>query len=194
VNSDWDGRIRAALLVHPGVRDVRLSGSRARGEATAYSDWDFEVTAVEFAEVADALPELVRPLDPLAQLWDPLSRHYVYALVLRGPVKIDLVFDEPHELEPPWTPGPETLAALDAHFWDWLLWLTGKRHRGERGLVRDELSKMHDHLLGPLGVGTMPGSLEEAATAYVAARDRAERRFGVHLPKDLEAEVRRRLA
>ena len=37
-----------------------------------------------------------------------------------GPVKIDL-FPEGgrRELQPPWEPRPDTLAAIDGHFWDW---------------------------------------------------------------------------
>ena len=151
---------------------------------------DFHVDAADFPALAADLPELVRPLAPLAQLWDPLSRRHVYALVLPGPVKVDLLFDVPHEVAPPWRPGADTLPAIDAHLWDWLLWLVGKRHRGERQLVHDELGRMHRHLLAPLGVEAAPTTLAAAATAYALARDRAERRFGVHVPRRLQQEVR----
>jgi hypothetical protein len=127
-----------------------------------------------FSVVAADLPELVEPLGPLAQLWDPLSRHWVYALILRGPVKVDLVFDVPHQPQPPWRPGADTMLDIDAHFWDWLVWLVGKRHRGDRGLVHDELTKMYRHLLGPLGVGAGPATLEEAVADYLDARAQAE--------------------
>jgi predicted nucleotidyltransferase len=194
VVGDLGPRVSEILSAHPRVRAIRLVGSRARGTATPYSDWDFQVEAEDFPAVAADLPELVRPLEPLAQLWDPLSRHHVYALVLPGPVKVDLLFDVPHELAPPWRPGVDTLRGVDDHFWDWLLWLVGKRHRGERQLVGDELAKMFHHLLGPLGVGAVPATLEEAAGGYLVARDRAERRFGVRVPRRLGVEVRRLLS
>jgi hypothetical protein len=188
-SADLDRRVSEIVEAHPQVRSVRLAGSRARGTATVHSDWDFQVDAADFPAVAADLPELVGPLDPLAQLWDPLSRHHVYALVLPGPVKVDLLFDAPHEVAPPWRPGGDTLLTIDAHFWDWLLWLVGKQYRGQRQLVRDELAKMHGHLLEPLGVGTVPSTLREAAGGYLVARDRAERRFGVRTPRRLQQEV-----
>jgi hypothetical protein len=146
------------------------------------------------APVAGDLPALVEPLGPLAQLWDPLSRHHVYALILSGPVKVDLVFDVPHQPEPPWRPGADTVLAIDTHFWDWLLWLVGKRHRGLRRLVHDELARMYRHLLQPLGVAAVPGGLEEAAAEYLLARERMERRFAIRVPRRLQEEVQRLLS
>jgi predicted nucleotidyltransferase len=177
--SDLDRRVRAVLDGEPGVRAVRLVGSRARGTATVFSDWDFHVDVADFPAVASDLPRLVEPLRPLARLWDPLSRHHVFALMLPGPVKVDLLFDAPHEAAAPWHPDADTLPDIDAHFWDWTLWLMSKRYRGESRLVIEELEKMHRHLLEPLGAGAVPTTLEEAVDGYVAARDRAERRFGV---------------
>jgi predicted nucleotidyltransferase len=176
---DLDRSVRAVLDGEPGVRAVRLVGSRARGTATALSDWDFHVDVADFPAVAAGLPRLVEPLRPLARLWDPLSRHHVFALMLPGPVKVDLLFDVPHEVAAPWHPGPDTLPDIDAHFWDWTLWLISKRYRGESRLVSAELEKMHRHLLEPLGAGVAPTTLEEAVAGYVTARDRTERRFGV---------------
>jgi hypothetical protein len=193
VVDDLESRVGEVLRADPRVRSVRLTGSRARGTATPYSDWDFLVDVTDFPAVAADLPELVRPLAPLVQLWDPLSRHWVYALMLPGPVKLDLVFDVPHEPAPPWRPGPDTLPAIDAHFWDWLLWLVGKRHRGEQRLVHDELRKLYRHLLQPLGVGIEPVTLDDAATAYLRARDRAERRFVVRVTRRPQEEVQRLL-
>jgi hypothetical protein len=193
VTGDLGPRVSEVLCVHPAVRSVRLVGSRARGTATPHSDWDFQVETEDFPAVAAGLPELVRPLEPLARLWDPLSRHQLHALVLPGPVKVDLLFDVPHEVAQPWRPGAGALPFIDAHFWDWLLWLIGKRHRGQPRLVGDELAKMHRHLLGPLGVDAVPATLEEAAGGYLAARDRAERRFGVRVPRRLQEEVQRLL-
>ena len=193
MQADLNRGVTAIMCAHPQVRSVRLAGSRSRGTATAHSDWDFQVEVADFPTVAGDLPALVQPLGPLAQLWDPLSRHHVYALILAGPVKVDLLFDVPHRPEPPWRPGADTLPAIDAHFWDWLLWLVGKRHRGQRRLVHDELAKMHRHLLQPLGGGAVPDSLEEAAADYLVARERAERRFGVRVPRRLQEEVQRLL-
>lgn len=190
---DLNQRVIDLLCAHPQVRSVRLAGSRARGAATAHSDWDFLVDAADFPTVATDLPALVQPLGPLAQLWDPLSRHHVYALILPGPVKVDLVFDVPHEPEPPWRPGVDTVLTIDAHFWDWLLWLVGKRHRGQWRLVHDEMAKMYRHLLQPLGVAAVPDTLEEAAAEYLAARDRVERRFAIRVPRRLQEEVQRLL-
>jgi hypothetical protein len=190
---DLDRRVSEAVCIHPQVQSVRLAGSRVQGTATPYSDWDFQVDAVDFPAVAADLPELVRPLEPLAQLWDPLSRHHVYALILAGPVKVDLLFDVPHEPMPPWRPDADTMLAIDAHFWDWLLWLVGKRHRGQLRLVREELTKMYRHLLEPLGVDGVPATVEGAVTGYLVARERAERRFCVRVPRELQVEVQRLL-
>jgi predicted nucleotidyltransferase len=193
MDADLFPRVTAILNAHPQVRSVRLAGSRARGTATTHSDWDFLVDVTDFPALATDLPALVAPLGPLAQLWDPLSRRHVYALVLSGPVKVDLLFDVPHEAQPPWRPGPGTMPAIDAHFWDWLLWLVGKRQRGDRRLVHDELAKMHGHLLHPLGVAVAPDSLEEAVAHYLAARERAETTFDVRVPRRLQDEVQRLL-
>ena len=42
----------------PGRRAVSSARSRARGAATALSDWDFMVAAAEFEAVRDAVPSL----------------------------------------------------------------------------------------------------------------------------------------
>jgi hypothetical protein len=194
MGADLHQRVTDIVCAHPQVRSVCLAGSRARGTATAHSDWDFQVDVADFPTVAGDLPALVQPLGPLAQLWDPLSRHHVYALILSGPVKVDLVFDVPHRPEPPWRPGADTALAIDAHFWDWLLWLVGKRHRGQWRLMHDELAKMYRHLLRPLGVAAVPDSLEEAAAEYLVARGRVERRFAVRVPRRLQEEVQRLLS
>lgn len=169
---------------------VELIGSRARGEATPRSDWDFQVEVTDFPAVAADLPALAAPLAPLGQLWDPLSSRQVYAMILAGPIKIDLVFEEPHEREPPWRPSPETLPAIDTHFWDWTLWLTGKAYAGRAELVRAELAKMSVHLLGPLGVGQVPATIGDAVRRYRIARDRLEAAYGVAVPRQLEDAIR----
>ena len=144
----------------------------------------------DFATVAEALPRLLEPLEPLVQQWDPLGTEYCWMLILRGPAKVDLIFpDEPHALEAPWEPSPDNLAAIDAHFWDWTLWLSGKEASGKHTLVAAELDKLFGHLLGPLGVVWPPPSIAEAIAAYREARDRAERDLGVFVPRDLERAV-----
>jgi hypothetical protein len=161
-------------------------GSRATGRARPDSDWDFRVEARDFAVVAAALPELVAPLEPLAQQWDRLSDEQCWMLILRGPVKVDLIFpEEPHVHEPPWVPSAENLGAIDAHLWDWLLWLSSK----EGELVAAELEKLFVHLLRPLGVERVPSSIAEAVELYRPARDATAARLGCVIPPALEAEV-----
>jgi nucleotidyltransferase-like protein len=175
---------------HPAVGAIRLVGSRAEGRATERSDWDFAVETDDFAAVALALPGLCHPLDPLAQQWDRLSDHPCYMLVLAGPVKVDLIFvSQRHEHELPWIPSRDNLDKIDAHFWDWMLWLRSKDRPGNKAFVDVELVKLHDHLLGPLGVERKPDSINEAIALYRAAREKAERRLDVKVPTTLEREV-----
>jgi hypothetical protein len=172
------------------VRSVELIGSRAEGTAGEFSDWDFSVKVDDFDAVKAALPARLAPLDALAELWDRLSEHWTYMLILEGATKVDLLFlDRPHALEPPWIPGPETLRPIDDHFWDWLIWLRSKQARGKSELLTAELEKMWRHLLGPLGVAQPPGSLDAALSSYLDARGAAERRFGVEVSRRLEREV-----
>lgn len=184
--------VRAISCVgrHPAVGAVRLVGSRGEGRATERSDWDFVVETDDFAAVAGVLPRLCRLLDPLAQQWDRLSDHYCYMLMLPGPVKVDLVFtNKPHEHEPPWIPSRDNLEKIDAHFWDWMLWLRSKDRPSNESFVDQELVKLHDHLLGPLGVERKPASIHEAVVLYRVAREEAERRFDITVPTILEREV-----
>jgi hypothetical protein len=39
-------------------------------------------------------------------------------MILAGPAKIDLIFDQPYPIEPPWQMTAETLPQIDDHFWD----------------------------------------------------------------------------
>jgi hypothetical protein len=187
--------VPAALRRHPALADVWLVGSRANERATEYSDWDFAVTTADFPSLAPAIPDLLAPLAPLSQQWDRLSERYCWMLMLRGPTKVDLIFvDEPHAAEPPWEPAADTLDAIDAHFWDWMLWLRGKRAKGETELVADEFRKLFVHLLSPLDVAEIPSSISEAVSRYCDARELAERRFGRHVQRALEHEVAPTLA
>ena len=185
-----EAAVSQAVGRHPAVRTIDLVGSRAGGRATELSDWDFRVETEDFDAVAHALPDLVADLDPLARQWDRLSREWCYMLILRGPVKVDLIFpDHPHTAERPWAPTAENLPALDAHFWDWMLWLHPKEAVGKRELVEQELEKLAAHLLGPLGSPGTPTSVADAVARYRAAREGAERELQIHVPRDLEGAV-----
>jgi hypothetical protein len=112
-------------------------------------------------------------------------------LIISGPTKLDLIFqDVAHRHEPPWVVDASTLAGIDDHFWDWMLWLTSKVDAGKDSLVDAELIKMHDHLLAPMGVPTSRASLGEAVEEYVAARDTWAQRVGVTVDPRVEQEVR----
>ena len=182
--------VRAVLLPHPDIRAVELVGSRAGGSPTPSSDWDFVVVTERFDEVGRVLPALVAELEPLGQQWDRIGAYPCYMLLLAGPVKVDLIFpDEPFESLPPWTASAETLDGIDQHFWDWILWIASKREKREDELVRRELIKLRDHLLGPLGVDRVPGSIGAAVDGYRAARDEREREFGVEVSRRRQREV-----
>ena len=109
-----------------------LTGSRARGRAGPWSDWDFAVGATAFAEVCRAMPRLVAPLRPVVAQWDRLARTWCYMLILDGPVKVDLSFAQPHPPLPPWQVSAAALPGIDDHFWDWMLWLHAKHAAGRR--------------------------------------------------------------
>jgi hypothetical protein len=187
---DLAASVRAALLPHRHIRAVELVGSRATGSSTPLSDWDFAVMTDGFDAVARDLPDMVAELEPLAQQWDRISEYPCYMLMLRGPVKVDLIFPgEPYESLPPWTVTAETIDGIDRHFWDWILWLASKREKGEEELVRRELVKMSEHLLRPLGADRVPGSIEATLESYRSARDKREREFGIEVSRRLEREV-----
>ena len=95
----------------------------------------------------------------------------------------------PREPESPWEVSPDTLPGLDAHFWDWILWLTSKQAYGRQELVSAELAKMWGHLLRPLGVAKPPGTLDEATELYLAAQCQWEQRLRLSVPRDLEREI-----
>lgn len=192
--------VSAALRADPLVRSVSLVGSRAYGTATTLSDWDYHVSSSDPAAVSLRLPDLTRPLRPLSQLWDPLARHPVYMLILAatGPyvVKVDLLLDLP-ERRPPADPPAVTAATLpgiDAHFWDWNLWLGSKRLRGTETLVRTELAKMWGYLLKPLGGIAAPTTQHEAIAEYLRLLPRLERRHNIHIAPDLGSAVQATLA
>jgi predicted nucleotidyltransferase len=143
---------RAAVERHPAVSSVELVGSRARGYPTELSDWDFLIETEDVDAVAEALPALVADAAPLAAQWDRLSEEASYfMLVLNDGTKVDFILHRPPDLQPPWVVTREALARVDAHFWDWIVWLGGKRLRGNDKLVGVMLSQvMYEHLLAPI--------------------------------------------
>jgi hypothetical protein len=186
---DLVARVHDLVEPHPAVRAVRLAGSRARGEATELSDWDFEVETDDFDSLARDLPELVAPLEPLGQLWDPYAVFDCYMLMLRGAVKVDFLFpDRPLQNDEPWGVSAETLPAIDTHFWDWILWIRQKQERDPER-VPELLAQMHRLMLGPMAVEAVPQTVDGALAAYVAARDALERRYDVRVDRRLEHEV-----
>ena len=143
--------------------------------------------------LAADLPELVAPLRPLAAQWERLSEQATFMVVLPDGVKVDLFTGGTRAVEPPWAPAAGTLAGIDAHTWDWLLWLGGKGLAGRDDLVRAELRRFRDHLLGPLGDETVPATVAEAVTRYERRRAAAEQRFGVSVDRRLGGVVTERL-
>ena len=181
----------AAVAGHTAVRGVEPAGSRSRGTHDELSDWDFAVETDDFPAVARDMPALVAALDPVAEQWEPLGHFPVYQVMLRGPTKVEYLFlDHSQDAFPPLVPGPDTLAAIDTHFWDWTWWLATKEHIGRGDLLAEHLPQMHGHLLVPLGVRDVPESIDAAITAFVARRDELERRYRVTVPRALEQEVR----
>jgi hypothetical protein len=187
---DVTARITTVLASRLDVSRVELVGSRARGGATALSDWDFLIHTTNSAGLARELPATVTPLEPLAAQWDRLSERATCMLILPGAIKVDLFpGDERRALEPPWEPTPSNLVAIDAHFWDWTIWLGGKVLARKTDLVAEELRKMQRHLLGPLGVTSPPATVDQAVAGYRGARDRLERSWEISVPRRVGDEV-----
>lgn len=181
------------LADHPAIVRVQLVGSRAEGRANALSDWDFAVEVTDFARVEPELPQRVEHMRPLAQQWDRLSDHATYMLMLEGGVKVDLIFDAPGRHEPPWVVCAEALPGMDHHFWDWIIWLASKDQQRKANVVVDELAKMHEHLLRPLGVETPPAGIEDAISLYRRARTRWEHDLGIATSRTVTQAVVERL-
>lgn len=178
VNS-LDVFLPALVRRSPHVTGVELRGSQARGDAGPFSDWDFVIWTDDVASASHDLPALVQPLSPLMQQWDRLSSVPCYMLMIAGPTKIDLIFEgHLRTLEPPWTVTAETLPGIDAHFWDWTLWLASKVHAGKTDMVTAELQKLFDHLLAPLGSRTAPASLAHAIEDYQYLLTERQSRLG----------------
>lgn len=182
-------QVPAIVEALPSVVEVQLCGSRFRGDAGMFSDWDFVVLTKNFETTAARLPSAMRATGPLAAQWDRLSSTECFMLIVPGPEKVDLIFEGVvHLPEPPWIVTAATLPKVDAHFWDWTLWLCSKLDTGRHDVVRAELNKMHEHLLEPLDV-RRPASLAEAVVAYVEGLPLWESRLGVIVDRDLQNAV-----
>lgn len=157
---------------------------------------DLLVETDDFHDLGGDLPRLLEPLSPLAAQWDRLSEGATYyMLILPGAVKVDLVFERPPQVEPPWEARSDTLVAIDRHFWDWILWLGGKQLARNDALVSAHLHEpLYEHLLGPLGVKEPPRSIAEAVDRYMAARAARERELGEAVATALQDAVLTRLS
>jgi hypothetical protein len=182
--------VKAALEAHPAVTSVELVGSRAGGEAHELSDWDLSVQTGDFDRLSSDLPALLAPVRPLAHFWDPYSNHHALMVILSGPMKLDVCFfDRPRSYDPPYGVRADNLAAIDRHFWDWILWTEQKRIGGKEDAVRESLELMYSHMLGPMGVEDEPKTVPAALAAYLAARGRLEQELDVTIDRTLEWEV-----
>ena len=165
--------VRDRLSESKVISSVVLGGSRAVGTATELSDWDIYLEGDPAGMMAE-IPSLIAAVRPLAAFWEPLAEEAGYMVVFDGPVKVDVFpIGASRPIQPPWLSSAETLTSIEAHFWDWTLWLGSKALRGEWQLVADELIKMHGFLLRPLGVASAPLSLDEAVASYDRARAQA---------------------
>ena len=188
---DWVAIATGLLTGHPAVNSVEFAGSRSRGTHEELSDWDFAVETSDFNALAQDLPALVAPLDPLGQQWEPMGHFPVYQVFLRGPVKIEYLFlEHSQDPVPPREPGKDTLPAINTHFWDWIWWLTTKASVGRSDLVAEHMPQLHAQLLRPMGISAVPTTIESAIEAFVARRDALEVEFGVSVDRALEYEVR----
>jgi hypothetical protein len=110
-------------------------------------------------------------------------------LILAGPVKVDLIFAEPHDLLPPWQVAAATLPGIDDHFWDWLLWLSAKQAPANTILSRPN-SPSCTRTCSPLGVPAVPATPGQAIVGYEAARNGWQQRLRRRVSRAAEQAVR----
>jgi hypothetical protein len=187
---DLVGRASRLVAAHPSVMGVEFAGSRSRGTHDELSDWDFAVETSDFSAVAQDMPRLVAALEPLGQQWEPLGHFPAYQVLARGPTKIEYLFlNEAQEAMPPVRPGPESLGAINTHFWDWIWWLVTKEAAGRHDLVAEHMPELYAHLLRPMGIAVPPESIDAAIAAFIGRRDALEHEYGISLLRALETEV-----
>jgi hypothetical protein len=97
--------------------------------------------------------------------------------------------NEAQDAMPPVRPSPETLGAINTHFWDWIWWLTTKASASQHDLVAEHIAQLYGHLLRPMGIAVPPDSIDAAIAAFVGRRDALEREHGISLTRALENEV-----
>ena len=138
------------------------------------------------------MPALVEPLEPLGAHWEPLGHFPVYALMLRGPTVVEYLFlEHSQQARTPVEPSVETLLTIDAHFWAWIWWLATKANIGRHDLLEQHWPRFYRHMLAPMGVSTVPDSIDAAVRCFLSCRGELEREYGAELPRALESEVRR---
>lgn len=71
--SDPEREVIELVGAQPQVREIRLVGSRATGNARPESDWDFLVDVYDFSAVAVACPICFARSNQFAEQWDRLS-------------------------------------------------------------------------------------------------------------------------
>jgi len=178
--------LKSALTRHPGVRGVQLVGSRATGSADWLSDWDFKVESDDLASLRGALPDLVAPLAPVIQQWDPVSSEWIYMVILPGMTKVELFLGDGHRPDAPWSVTAATLPKIDAHFWDWILYIATAGRRGKLNTMSQHFGLIHENLLGPIGIERAPRSVQEAVADYKRSRTRWEEEFETHCDRGAE--------
>jgi hypothetical protein len=186
---DIPALVRSMVLPARGVKAVRLVGSRKRGQAGPLSDWDFAIESTNPEACAQDLPDHAKTASPLAAQWDRLGQTRCFMLILSGPTKVDLILDTTHIPEPPWQVSASTLPAIDAHFWDWVLWIASKDLAHGDEIVRAELVKLSRHLLRPMGSHYAPTSVASAVARYRRARHAQESLWDSLRNPELEKEV-----
>lgn len=99
----------------------------------------------------------------------------MYQVLLRGPTKVEYLFlKHSQDARPPLNPSKETLVAINTHFWDWIWWVATKATVGRHDLVAGHLTQLYGHLLRPMGVETVPDTIDAAIHAFLARRDELE--------------------
>ncbi len=183
-------RVVDAIRSHPAINELKLVGSRSDGTATLLSDWDFKVETRKPERVFDELSAVVAQFEPLAAFWDPLGERRNFMAIFAGPLKLDIHLDMPPLEVRPWEVASTSIQALDAHFWDWTLWLAGKALKDQDELIARELLKMHAFILAPLGRDKPARTIKDAVGDYRAMRATVESDLGTRVAGNaLEREV-----
>jgi hypothetical protein len=151
------------------------------------------VRTSSFEDAAVGIIRAAAQLDPapLAVFFDPLGTRPNLTVLLDGPVKVDLIFPEvPFEPAEPWEVSADTLPKVDAHFWDWILWLAAKQARGLIDVVEFSLEDVHRFILVPMGdAAGPPTTLDDAIERYEALRTQQVAALGVDLDPTLGHQV-----